>query len=1135
MEDEKQEIASAAVSSHEVGEEEFFLDDDEGFTSEHLLDWTPSELHPHPPSTPRLQTLTRRQKIMSGGASFPECQDHQCLGCRRSCRTRLSSEFQLWCEFCQAEKTQLCKERGICISWDAQQTQLFRDTQTIHQASLQLLPTFQAQGAEAGEAEDVGSVEGAVRVPYPPPVPPAQHVPPTPEGRGPQPPVPVSVRPRLKTPHTTNSPAKEQEDTREAKEEKEKRVTFHQDATPTSSTMHPSIDSPNMEGGRGGYDQPSEPETRPQSSGRDDLTSQQYITGPYTSQEPAANRVLGAQALSPMSPQDPGGYNPLHQMFGRPTGPPISTRFSDAENRLRGDLSFGGPSRSAVGAEEVIQWDGEGLPHQRTRPPQRPPPAQHLTHREMWNQVRQPNVTEEESHLFGTPMSIATPHQVGSRWSQGNLEQDDTPRRPIVQPPRFLPKSSTPRQTPNDRVEQLPVEAALAQVYQQEAVGGGRTVPHMRTTTPTPTHAWETPLRDQQGSRQRRLMVGGELGDQEEGLWREGGEQMRAREENFRGTPTSPSHDQQIAKILEKLTDRLDRPGHARGFNSPSSLKMPALQLPTIRRSANNDVTARSYFQWKISLSTVISLHGVSPDAILIHYATTPKLLPEEFTTIMANSESLQEAIGSLDTLFPSLASVRPELIRGMTDLPPLVNATEKTRVFRITTLLRLLDEFLKFFGASPHRDLTRQDVLVILHNFFGSQESRAELVKEVTIMESAKRQGVMYAEGLKQYLSKTRTILVDVISALQLLGKVETSKHRSAAGRVNNEKKENENKMQGDVSTGGKNETRKVTCLLCSSNEHSTFGCLDQLKLIREGKKRLDTKRICSACLGPITTPHDQNCAIKRSFRDGVYLLTDFKCKKGCGVHNRLCNCQAGPQQQVDPDQTKRLRSAAMRARQVSEEAPATTRTTTTTTRDSQEPEVGEQQQVLSAANTAGEVDGPVIFQSENLRLLGRDGTTQEIVCSFDSHGSKHFLSGTLPENYLHSTEQSKTFQIDTVTGSQEARREVYNVKLLTLKGKLDLEVVQANWVAPGEEPQLGQEEAETYGVSIPCVEDAHGAPLPRLILSASELQLHPKEVPCPVGLKNLHPKLNLYRSRLSNQVLCGGQLGRGGYSSTQ
>ena len=41
MEGEKQGIASAAVSSRELGEEGFFLDDDDGFTSEHLLDWTP--------------------------------------------------------------------------------------------------------------------------------------------------------------------------------------------------------------------------------------------------------------------------------------------------------------------------------------------------------------------------------------------------------------------------------------------------------------------------------------------------------------------------------------------------------------------------------------------------------------------------------------------------------------------------------------------------------------------------------------------------------------------------------------------------------------------------------------------------------------------------------------------------------------------------------------------------------------------------------------------------------------------------------------------------------------------------------------------------------------------------------------
>lgn len=578
----------------------------------------------------------------------------------------------------------------------------------------------------------------------------------------------------------------------------------------------------------------------------------------------------------------------------------------------------------------------------------------------------------------------------------------------------------------------------------------------------------------------------------------------RAKEEQDRshgGTTSTSQYEQlQVARILEKLTERLDKPPQQRTVSAPSSLKMPSLQLPTIRRTGNNEVTTRAYYQWKIALSTVLSLHGVGPDAILIHYATTPKLLPEEFTTIMANSESLQQAIKSLDSLFAPLVSIRPELIRGMTDLPPLVNASEKTRVFRITTVLRLLDEFIKFFGTSPHRDLSRQDVLVILHNFYGSQESRAELVKEVTHMELAKQRGTMYAESLKDYFTRTRTVLVDVISALQLVGKTEHSgKARSSAARARLEGKES---LREEEKANGKN----PTCLLCSSSKHLTYGCSDQLKLIREGKKKLD-KKICSSCLGPLSKPHGDNCAIKRSFRDGVYILTDFKCNKGCGVHNRLCNCQAGPTQKVDPDQSKPQRSAATRAVEIQEEGEDMPR-------------------LLSAANAVNK-DGEVVFLSENLRLLGKDGSTQLCVCSFDSHGSKHFLSGKLSDNFLHSKEQHKRFQIDTVTGTEESKREIFDIRLLTLKGVLHLEAVEASWVDGAEEPQLNTEEADRHGIALPVTEDHSGAPLPRLILSASEIQLHPREVPCPAELRALHPKINLFRSKLSNQLLCGGQLG--------
>ena len=114
--------------------------------------------------------------------------------------------------------------------------------------------------------------------------------------------MPVSVRPKLKTPRSANSPATQEEDIGESKEEKEKRVTFQQDITPAAVTMPPPLDSPNLEGGRSGSDQHLTPATQLQPGGRDDLPSQQYIAGLHTGQEPATNRVLGAQALSPMSP-----------------------------------------------------------------------------------------------------------------------------------------------------------------------------------------------------------------------------------------------------------------------------------------------------------------------------------------------------------------------------------------------------------------------------------------------------------------------------------------------------------------------------------------------------------------------------------------------------------------------------------------------------------------------------------------------------------------------------------------------------------------------------------------------------------------------------------------------------------------
>ena len=85
--DDSRTLASAAAAATEI-DEDFYFDDD-GFSSQQLGDgpWPPLELRPQGTAAQRLQVRTRHKAVMAGQAEFPDCQDPQCLGCRRSCLT----------------------------------------------------------------------------------------------------------------------------------------------------------------------------------------------------------------------------------------------------------------------------------------------------------------------------------------------------------------------------------------------------------------------------------------------------------------------------------------------------------------------------------------------------------------------------------------------------------------------------------------------------------------------------------------------------------------------------------------------------------------------------------------------------------------------------------------------------------------------------------------------------------------------------------------------------------------------------------------------------------------------------------------------------------------------------------------
>ena len=104
------------------------------------------------------------------------------------------------------------------------------------------------------------------------------------------------------------------------------------------------------------------------------------------------------------------------------------------------------------------------------------------------------------------------------------------------------------------------------------------------------------------------------------------------------------------------------------------------------------------------------------------------------------------------------------------------------------------------------------------------------------------------------------------------------------------------------------------------------------------------------------------------------------------------------------------------------------------------------------------------------------------------------------------------------------------FSVNLLTVVGVLQVQVVEGLWPDSASEPQLPRDLAEEHSIKVPKFED-FSTTLPRLILGAQFVHLFPFEVRAPAGLKQRHPLLSTFRSRMTRDLLVCGSLA----SSTQ
>ena len=172
-----------------------------------------------------------------------------------------------------------------------------------------------------------------------------------------------------------------------------------------------------------------------------------------------------------------------------------------------------------------------------------------------------------------------------------------------------------------------------------------------------------------------------------------------------------------------------------------------------------------------------------------------------------------------------------------------------------------------------------------------------------------------------------------------------------------------------------------------------------------------------------------------------------------------------------------------------------------------------------FSAASEAQ--NGAVIFQTDTLFILGKNGTTAKCHVSYDNHGSEHYLSGDLPEEFdFHNGQRTSSFRVATIHGSHLNSHTLATIKLVTLKGIIPISTVSAEWISVDQEPQLDDELAAKHKISVPKEVDTSL----RLILGAGQLVNHPRPTFIPPRLREEQPGLVLFKSQLSGLVIAGG-----------
>ena len=114
------------------------------------------------------------------------------------------------------------------------------------------------------------------------------------------------------------------------------------------------------------------------------------------------------------------------------------------------------------------------------------------------------------------------------------------------------------------------------------------------------------------------------------------------------------------------------------GGDQTPKFRLPNTNLPSAKKDTSGAVSTRNYFVFKKNLATTIQTHKLDEKMILNYYANTEKLIPHSWIEMFRNSQTLDEAIASIDSTYGPIETLVGEFQAELFSFQPLENPTEQ-------------------------------------------------------------------------------------------------------------------------------------------------------------------------------------------------------------------------------------------------------------------------------------------------------------------------------------------------------------------------------------------------------------------------------------------------------------------------